>query len=131
MFSVSVAILAFPQSVRPRLPNIDVLKPHFGWLGSERIQKTLSKMTQYYCAAMHYPFCKHFKSRFPAANVKRLREWFATNTLFGSCPAHDDGIPGHGGTTMLQIFAGVDSHFLAGYPMSSEGDYPQAMEDFI
>ena len=32
---------------------------------------------------------------------------------------------------MLQIFAGVDSHFLAGYPMSSEGDYPRAMEDFI
>ena len=32
---------------------------------------------------------------------------------------------------MLQIYGGIDSHFLAGFPMSSEMQLPQTMEDFI
>ena len=46
-------------------------------------------------------------------------------------PAHDDGIPGNGGCTMLQLYGGVDTHFLAGYPLSSEAFMPETLEDFI
>jgi hypothetical protein len=44
---------------------------------------------------------KHFKTRFPAANVNRLDETVATDTFFADAPAHDDGIMGHGGATMV------------------------------
>ena len=123
--------LAFSQQVTTTYPDLDLLRPNFGWLPVDRIKKTLATTTQNYRAAAHYPFRKHFKSRFPAANVKRLPEWFSTDTLFHDTPAHDDGIPGHGSCTMLQLYGGVDSHFLAGYPLKSESDMPSTMEDFL
>ena len=76
-------------------------------------------------------FHKHFKSWFPTANVCCIPEWFSTDTFFSEVPAHDDGIPGHGGCTMLQLYGGLESHFLAGYPMASESDMPTTFEDFI
>ena len=103
---------------------MDVLRPNFAWAPVERIKATLDATTQYYRATVHHPFRKHFKSRFPAANVRHLNEWVSTDTIFSDVPAHDDGIPGHGGSTMLQLYAGIDSHYLAGYPMSSESDMP-------
>ena len=131
-FAMAVAALsAFPQQLRPRLPDLDVLRPHFGWVPVDRIQATLDATTQYYRATIHHPFRKHFKSRFPAANVRRLPEWFSTDTIFSSVPAHDDGIPGHGGCTMLQVYGGIESHFLAGYPLASESDMHISFEDFI
>ena len=125
------AISAFPQTVRPRLPDLDFLKPHFMWVPNERIKATLDATTQYYRATVHHPFRKHFRSRFPAANVRRLPEWFSTDTIFSETPAHDDGIPGHGGCMMLQLFGGVDSKFLAGYPLRSETDIPVVYQDFL
>ena len=34
---------------------------------------------------------------FPAANVHRLPEWYATDTFISDVPAFDNGVPGHGG----------------------------------
>ena len=75
-------ITAFPQTVRPRLPDLDFPKPHFMWVPNERIKATLDATTQYYRATVHHPFRKHFRLRFPAANVRRLPEWFSTDTIF-------------------------------------------------
>ena len=131
-FAFTVAALsAFPQQLRPRLPDMDSLRPNFGWVPVDRIKATLDATTQHYRATVHHPFRKHFKSRFPAANVRRLPEWFATDTIFSRVPAHDDGTPGHGGATMLQLYAGLDSEFLAGYPMRSEKQVAVTFEDFI
>ena len=131
-FHLTVTKLScFPQTVRPRLPDLDVLRPNFGWVPTDRIKATLDKTTQYYRATVHYPFRKHFKSRFPAANVRRLNEWFSTDTIFSDTPAHDDGIPGHGGCCMLQLYGGIDSHFLAGYPLASESHMSETLEDFL
>jgi hypothetical protein len=41
---------------------------------------------------------KHYKSRFPAANVSRFIEVVATDTYFSDTPALDVGLLGHGGT---------------------------------
>ena len=43
---------------------------------------------------------RHFKTRFPAANVNQRNEQVATDTMFSDTPALDDGIPGHGGCTV-------------------------------
>ena len=119
------------QKLNHHLPDLDCLRPNFGWVPVDRIKATLDKTTQFYRATIHHPFRKHFKSRFPAANVRRLNEWVATDTIICDTPAHDDGIPGHGGCTMLQLFGGVTPHFLAGYPISSQAQIPQTFEDFI
>ena len=122
---------AAPQRIVPTTPDIQSLRPNFGWLPIERIKNTLNATTQHFKATVHHPFRKHFKSRFPAANVRRLSEWYSTDTIFSDIPAHDDGIPGHGSCKMLQLFGGVESHHLAGYPMKSEADMPSTLEDFI
>jgi hypothetical protein len=46
--------------------------------------------------------------------MSRINESFATDTFFADTPAHDDGILGYAGCTMIQVYAGVDSHFLKG-----------------
>ena len=74
---------------------------------------------------------KHFWSQFPAAKVHRLPEWYSTDTFISDVPAHHDGIPGHGGCCLLQVYGGLDSELLASYPMSSESDLPTTLQDFI
>ena len=108
---IANALLAFPQRLHRHFCDLDLLKPHFGWVSADRIQRTLEHTTQFYRASNHFPFRRHFKSRFPAANVRRLPEWYSTDTIFSDVPAADDGIPGHGGCTMAQLYGGIDSHF--------------------
>ena len=64
--------------------NLDhkALLHNFGWFPVDRIRKTLDCTTQFYRATGHHPFRKHFRSRFPAAYVRRLQEWYATDTFF-------------------------------------------------
>ena len=121
----------FPNKLRKKFPHMDALKPYFGWVSNERIKKCLDKTTQHYRGVVHYPFRKHFKSRFPGANVHRLREWMAMDTFFSDTPAGDDGVPGHAGCTMLHVFLGLTSSYLFGHPMRSEKQIPEAMEECI
>ena len=46
-------------------------------------------------------------------------------------PAFDDGVPGHGGCTMVQVFTGMDSELLHGVPMKSETEVPDTILTFI
>ena len=124
-------LIAVPQHMKRHLPDLDALLPNFDWVGKERIRDTLSKTTQHYVADQRVPMRKHFRSRFPGANVRRLPEWFATDTFIADVPAFDDGIPGHGGCTMAQVYGGLDSEFLSGHPMSSESSVPNTLRDFI
>eukprot|EP00977_Amphora_coffeiformis_P015163 scaffold4428_cov228-Amphora_coffeaeformis.AAC.3 len=72
----------FPNRLRRFFPKIESLKPFFAWVSNDKIKQCLDKTTQHYRGVVHYPFRKHFKSRFPAANVPRLNEWQATDTFF-------------------------------------------------
>ena len=53
------------------------------------------------------------------------------DTFFSDVPTADDGIPGHGGCTMVQIDGGLDSELLSGHPMSSESSLADTLHDFI
>ena len=120
-----------PKSVLPKEPNFQTLRPNFGWLPICRIKDTIKNTTQWYKAEGRLPMRRHYKTRFPAANVSRLNENVATDTFFSDTPAHDDGIPGHGGCTMTQIFTGCTSHLTKAYPMHSEKQMPQTLMKFI
>jgi hypothetical protein len=99
--------------IKIKTPDLEVLRPHFGWLPTGRIHDTLGATTQFYRAEARLPFRKRYKTRFPAANVSRLNEVVATDTMFADEPAHDDGIMGHGGATMCQIYCGKESQITS------------------
>ena len=67
---------------KPGTPEIDHLKRCLGWKPVDVIKKTLENTTQYAENMVRLPMRMHFKFRYPALNVKRLRETFATNTFF-------------------------------------------------
>ena len=117
--------------VQRRTPDIEKLRPYFGWTPIERIRQTIENTTQFARATDYFPFRKHFKTRFPAANVRRLNEVVATDTYFSDTPAADDGINGHGGANMAQVFCGRTSQLTAVYPMHVEAEMPGTLEDFI
>ena len=124
-------LIVSSQTMKCCLPDLDTLLPNFGWVSKERIHDTLTKTSQHYQANKCVPMRKHFQSQFPAANVHRLNEWYSTDTFIAKVPAFDDGIPGHGGCKMMQIYGGLDSELLAGFPLASESDLPDTLRDFI
>ena len=74
-FKTMVAKLsAAPNQVRKLFPDLEKLKPFFGWASTDKIKTMLDKMTQHYRGVIHYPFQKHFKLRYPGANVPRLNK---------------------------------------------------------
>jgi hypothetical protein len=74
----------------------------------------------------------HYRIQFPAVNIPRWNDDVATNTLFSSVPVHDDGIDGHGGTTMAQLFCGVTSLVLTDiFPLKDESNIVGTFEDLI
>jgi hypothetical protein len=119
------------RSLSTAAPNLELLRPNFGWLPLDRIKKTIKATTQFARAAHRYPFRKHYRSRWPAANVDRWNEEVATDTIFSDTPAHDDGILGHSGCTMAQIYAGKDSSKAVAYGMQNESQMPNTLEDLI
>ena len=74
---------------------------------------------------------RHYKTRFPAANVSRLNETVATDTFFSDTAALDDGITGHGGCTMVQFFTGCTSNITEAIPMGDKSGFPSSFKDFI
>ena len=120
-----------PKCVLPKKPDFSALRPVFGWIPAQRVKDTILCTTQYYKAEGRLPMRRHYRSRFPGANVPRRDETVATDTIFSDTPALDDGIGGHGGCTMLQFYVGCTSAYAAGFPMVSEKQVPQTLQDFI
>ena len=68
---------------------------------------------------------KHFKSRFPAFNIPRRSEEVATDTIFSDTPAIDSGV------TMAQIFVGERTLVTDVYPLKSQKQFVNTLEDNI
>ena len=68
---------------------------------------------------------KHFKSRFPAFNIPRRSEEVATDTIFSDTPAIDSGV------TMAQIFVGKRTLVTDVYPLKSQKQFVNTLEDNI
>ena len=53
------------------------------------------------------------------------------DTLFLDTPALDNGIKGHGGCTMMEIFYAKPSQLVYGVPLSAKRNVPDTVKDFI
>jgi Reverse transcriptase (RNA-dependent DNA polymerase) len=121
----------YKQSVAPKQHDFHRLQPNFAFIPVDRIKHTINNTTQFARLDTRLPLRKHYKSRFPAANVSRLNKTVATDTFFFDIPAFDDGIMGHGGTTSMQLYCGCKSLLTAVYPMKTGDDMAGTLEDFI
>ena len=118
--------------VKQKEHQLEGLLPNFGWISVDRLRHTLENTTQHYRAVDYNQRIKrHYKTRFPGARVERTNERVASDTFFSQVPASDDGISGHAGVTMAQIFTGCTSRHTAGFPMKSETNMPDTIEDYI
>ena len=68
---------------------------------------------------------KHFKSRFPAFSIPRRSEEIATDTIFSDTPAIDSDV------TMAQIFLGKRTLVTDVYPLKSQKQFVNTLEDNI
>jgi hypothetical protein len=92
-----------PRTFTVKQPDYEAIRPLFGWLPVRTIKKTFDKTTQYARMPASTILKKHFKSQFPALNVKRCDEPVATDTVYSDTPAID------GGETCAQIFVGTET----------------------
>jgi hypothetical protein len=121
----AVSHLANSHKLKLKEPDYEALRPNFGWAFLEIIKKTFAKTTQFFHNMYRLPLCKHFKSRFPGANVGRRNEAVAMDTYFSDTPAI--------GTTvkMAQIYVGRKTLVTDVYPMTSEKQIPSTFEHNI
>ena len=117
--------LSFEHHITRAPPDYGSLRPFFGWLPTDIIKRTFNCTTQYACTPMSTILKKHYKSPYPAFNVRRHDESVATDTIFSDTPAIDDG------STMAQLFVGMDSLVTDVYPMKSEKQFVNTLEDNI
>ena len=105
--------------------DFDKLRPYFGWVNTDTIKRTFEKTTQWAVATTRFPMRKHIKSRFPALNITRRSEPVATDTIFADTPAIDCGVKA------AQIFIGKDTLVADIYPLKSEKQFVNKLEDNI
>ena len=101
--------------------DFEKLRPYFCWVNKCTIEKTFHKTTQWAVASTRYPMSKHFKSRFPAFNIPRQSE----EVIFSDTPAIDSGV------TMAQIFVGKRTLVTDVYPLKSQKQFVNTLEDNI
>jgi len=100
------------------------VRRNWAWFPMEMVQKMVEITTQLAKSDVRLPLRRHFKLRFPPANVNRLRETFSTDTFFSSKP-------GLRGETSCQLFVGNTYHLIVPYGMTRESEGPTKLQDFI
>ena len=107
-------------------------RPNLGWVGIERVKRTLDHTTQFARSQVGTTNLRcHFKTAHPRLRVNRLDDKVATDTIFCDTPAHDDDIPGHGGVKMAQLYFGCHTGIMQAYPMKSKSQFPSTLLDCI
>jgi hypothetical protein len=95
-------------------------------LGSSRYYpETLAVTTQYARGRVSDTLRQHWKSRFPACNVRRRNEAVATDTIFSNTPAVDSGVKA------AQLFIGLTSLVADVYGVKTDKEFVNTLEDNI
>jgi hypothetical protein len=114
-----------PRTFTVKQPDYEALRPLFGWLPVRTIKKTFDKTTQYARMPASTILKKHFKSQFPALNVKRRDEPAATDTVYSGTPTID------GGETCAQNNFGTETLVTDVYGMKTDRQFINTLEDNV
>jgi hypothetical protein len=97
----------------------------FGWFRADTIQRTFDVTTRYARGRVSDTLKQHWRSRFPACNVKRCNEPVATDIVFSDTPAVDCGV------TAAPLFIGLESLVATVYGLKTDKEFVNTMEDSI
>ena len=116
----------YQHDVSPETPDYEKLRPCFGWVNVDTVQKTMEQSTQWGVSIPNtFPMKKHLKSRNPALNIPRRHEPVATDTVFSDTTAVDSSVK------QAQVFVGSDTLVADAYPMRSGKQFVNTFEDNI
>ena len=113
------------KSVEVKEPAYEALRSKLGWKPADVIKKTFAATTQFFRNSYRLPFRKHYKSRFPSANVSRRNETVATDTMYSDTPAIGNG------AKACQVYVGRSSLVTDIYPMMTDKYFFKTLEDCI
>ena len=89
------------------------------------VKKTFQNTTQYARTSISAILKKHYKSPFPAFNVKRRSEPVATDSVYSNTPAIDNGCK------QAQVFVGTKTMFTDVYGMKTDSQFFNTPEGCI
>jgi hypothetical protein len=117
--------IAIPKHIHKRSPDYGTLRPFFGWLSPDIIQKTFENTTQYARIPSGTLLKRTFKSPNPALNVTRRNEAVACDIVYADTPAIHDG------STSAVIFVGVETQVTDVYGIKTDKQFVNTLEDNI
>ena len=107
-------------------PDYENLRPYFGWVNDDTVQKTIELSTQWGVLIPNtFPMKRHLKPRNTALNIPRCHGPVATNTIFSDTPAVESGVK------QAQVFVGRDTLVADAFPMKSGKQFLNTLEDNI
>jgi hypothetical protein len=106
-------------------PDFELLHPLFGWFPADTIQRNFDVTTRYARGRVSDTLKQHWRSRFPACNIKRRNEPVATDTVFSDTPAVDCGV------TAAQRFVGRESLVADVDGLKTDKELVNTLEDNI
>jgi hypothetical protein len=113
----------------PSVEELEKLQPKLGFAPLKIIKETLKRTTRYYQSSgagnHRTPMRDHYKSRFPAFNVKRRHEPVATDWIYSDTPAIDDG------SLVPPNLIGCKSLLTDIFGAKTDGQYVNHLEDVI
>ena len=116
----------YQHDVTHEAPDYEKFRPYFGWVNVDTVQKTMEPSTQWGVSLPNtFRMKKHLKSRNPVINIPRRHEAVATGTVFSDTPAV------HSGVKQAQVFVGRDTLVADAYPMKSQKQFGNTLEDNI
>ena len=106
--------------------DIQEMKPYLLHMDDEIIKNTIKATTQYGRTNSNALQLKQtYRTPFPACNVTRRNEPVATDTVYSNSPAIDDG------STLAQIFVGRETLVIDIYPIKTEKQFIQTLQENI
>ena len=107
-------------------PDYEKLRPYFGLVNVDTVQKTFEQSTQWGVSIPNsFPVEKHLKSRNPALNIPRRHEPVATDAVFSDTPTVDSG------GKQAKVFVGRDTSVADAYPIKSGKQFINTLKDNI
>jgi hypothetical protein len=114
-----------PRLIKDKKPDYAMLRPQFGWLSADRIQRTFQMTTQYGRIPHGTLLKRHYRSPNPALNVRRRSEPIACDIVYSDSPAIDDG------SATAVIFVGLNTHVTDVYGIKTDKQFINTLEDVI
>ena len=105
--------------------DYEKLKPLFGLMPVDIIEKTFKKNTQFYRCPVSTLLKKTFKSPYPACNVYPCQEPIATDTIFSDTLAIDCGCK------VVQIYVGTESMVTNVFGMTTSKKFINIFQKII